>query len=134
MTRDHRKLRATVVALGLAVASAMQAVAVEWSAVSPAELEGEVTVWSWNIAAASLKKLVPPFNEIYPNVTVDVNMTGTNLQSRFLLSLSAGVGAPDISQLQLAEAQRYVRTGRMTDLTPVAQRYEKDFPASFWAD
>jgi ABC-type glycerol-3-phosphate transport system substrate-binding protein len=54
------------------------------------------------------------------------------MQSRFLLSLSAGVGAPDVSQLQLAEAARYSRTRRLTDLTPVARKYEKDFPASFW--
>ena len=102
------------------------------SSVSPTDLTGDVQVWGWNIAAASLDKLVPPFNEIYPKVRVHVNMTGANLQSRFLLSLSAGVGAPDISQLQLAEAARYSRTRRLTDLTEVARKYEKDFPASFW--
>jgi len=66
----------------------------------PAEVHGQVVVWGWNIASASLSKLVPSFNAIYPGVCVDVSMTGTNLQSRFLLSLSAGVGAPDVSQLE----------------------------------
>jgi len=100
--------------------------------ISPTDLTGNIQVWGWNIAAASLEKLVPPFNDIYPRVIVHVNMTGAYLQSRFLLSLSAGVGAPDVSQLQLAEAARYSRTRRLTDLTPVARKYEKDFPASFW--
>lgn len=99
---------------------------------APSDFRGDLQVWGWNIAAASLNKLVPAFNTKYPNVVVHVNMTGTNLQSRFLLSLSANVGAPDISQLQLAEAARYARTRKLTDLTAVAQQYEKDFPASFW--
>jgi len=98
----------------------------------PATLRGNIQVWGWNIAAGSLNKLVPLFNRIYPHTVVNINMTGTNLQSRFLLSLSAGVGAPDISQLQLAEAARYSRTSRLTDLTPVAKKYEGSFPASFW--
>ncbi|MBP8128718.1 MAG: extracellular solute-binding protein [Candidatus Hydrogenedentes bacterium] len=100
--------------------------------VDAAALHGGLQVWGWNIAAASLNKLVPAFNARFPHVAVNVNMTGANLQSRFLLSLSAGVGAPDISQLQLAEAQRYAVTRRLTDLTPVAQCYAAAFPASFW--
>jgi len=59
-------------------------------------------------------------------------MTGANLQSRFLLSLSAGVGAPDISQLQLREAPRYSITQKLTDLTPLASKYANAFPPSFW--
>ena len=100
--------------------------------VRPEQIEGDLQVWGWNIAAASLNKLVPGFNEVYPHVRINVNMTGANLQSRFLLSLSAGVGAPEVSQLQLAEASRYARTLRLTDLTPVAEKYASQFPASFW--
>ena len=61
---------------------------------APERVEGDIQVWSWNIAAASLNRLIPMFNERYPKVSVRVNMSGMNLQSRFLLSLSAGVGAP----------------------------------------
>lgn len=109
-----------------------QAAPVPTDSLPPASVEGDLQVWGWNIAAGSLNKLVPAYNAIYPNVAVRVNMTGANLQSRFLLSLSAGVGAPDISQLQLAEAPRYALTRRLTDLTEVAKRYESLFPASFW--
>jgi lactose/L-arabinose transport system substrate-binding protein len=102
------------------------------SSIPPANVSGAPVIWGWNIAAASLEKIIPAFNEIYPNVKAHVSPTGMNLQSRFLLSLSAGVGAPDISQLQLAEAVRYARTRKLTDLTPVAKKYENAFPSSFW--
>jgi ABC-type glycerol-3-phosphate transport system substrate-binding protein len=97
-----------------------------------AEVRGEIQAWAWNIAAASLEKLVPAFNEKYPDVDVNVVISGTNVQSRLLLSLSAGVGAPDVCSLQSVEAPFYARTGRMTDLTPVAAKYEKEFAPAFW--
>ncbi len=95
-------------------------------------LRGDLQVWSWNIAAKALMGLIPEFNRRYPNVHVKVDMNGTNMQSRLLLSLSAGVGAPDVSQLQLTDAQRYIATGRLADLTLVAAEYERMFPASRW--
>ncbi len=98
----------------------------------PNAVSGQIEVWGWNIAAKSLQKLVPGFNRRYSHVKVKVDMTGANLQSRFLLSLSAGVGAPDVSQLQRVDAPKYIATRRMTDLTPVAGRYEKMFPPSLW--
>lgn len=120
------------VVLALAFRVAADSCLVPSEGVKPGEVEGDLQVWGWNIAAASLNKLIPSFNARFPKVAVHVNMTGANLQSRFLLSLSAGVGAPDISQLQLAEAQRYAVTRRLTDLTAVAQRYAGSFPDSFW--
>src|SRR5215213_2465856 len=56
----------------------------------PQQLRGHVTAWSWNIAAKSLRAVVPDFRKRYPNVDVDVEMTAANIQTRFLLSLSAG--------------------------------------------
>src|SRR5688572_18911954 len=101
----------------------------------PGRLSARLTVWSWNIAAKSLRSLVPTFQKTRcPGVDVNVEMSGTNLQTRFLLSLSAGAGAPDIMQLQCHEASRYTATGRLTDLTAVAAKYEKDFPAASWAN
>ncbi len=106
----------------------------EAPALEPDQVVGDLQVWAWNIAAGSLNTLVPGFRRSYPNCQVDVHMSGANLQSRFLLSLSAGVGAPDISQLQIREAPRYSVTGRLADLTDVAGKYASMFPASFWQD
>ncbi len=94
--------------------------------------EGKVTVWSWNIAAKSLKHLAPVFERTQPAVKVDVDMTGARMQTRLMLSLAAGVGAPDVSQFELTDAPRYIATGRLTDLTSVAAKYKTMFPASLW--
>jgi ABC-type glycerol-3-phosphate transport system substrate-binding protein len=101
---------------------------------APAEVEGELEIWAWNIAAASLKNLFPSFNEQYPNVNVKMTMSGANMMARFMLSLSAQVGAPDISQMQASDGPRYTSTGRLTDLGPVAMQYADDFAPSSWAN
>lgn len=99
---------------------------------APESLNADLQVWAWNIAAASLNELAPGFEKQFPGCKLFVNMTGRNLQSRFLLSLSAGVGAPDVAQLQQREAPRYGMTGKLADLTAVAKPYENAFAASFW--
>src|SRR5579862_2962520 len=102
------------------------------TSVSPERLSGELTVWSWNIAAKSLQRLVPAFERRAPHVKVDVDMTGAQMQTRLMLSLAAGVGAPDVSQLQLTDAPHYIATERLADLSPVAEKYRALFPASVW--
>lgn len=99
---------------------------------NPDQARGTVDVWSWNIAAKSLQRLTPAFRKRYPAIRPKVEMTGANVEARLLLSLASDVGAPDVCQLQCEEALRYIETGRLTDLTPVAARYEKDFPPALW--
>ena len=100
--------------------------------VPPEQLQGEVTVWAWNIAAKSLAQLGPEFTRKAPNVKVKVDMTGARMQARLMLSLASNVGAPDVSQFELSDAPRYIATGKLADLTPVAEKYRKMFPASLW--
>ena len=78
--------------------------------------------------------MMPAFSYAYPKVDVTINMSGAQLQARFMLSLVAGVGAPDVSQLQLQEVPRYSCTGRLTDLTLVAAKYRDAFPENVWKD
>ena len=100
----------------------------------PEQVTGNITVWGWNIAAKSLGSIVPAFNKRYPHVAVNVEMTGASVQTRFLLSLSSGRGAPDVTELQSYETPRYIATRRMADLTAVAAKYRKDFPPASWAN
>lgn len=99
--------------------------------VSSQKPRGDITVWSWNIAAKALQRLAPEF-EKQSAVRVHVDMTGARMQTRLMLSLAAGVGAPDVSQLQLTDAPHYIATGKLADLTPVAAKYRSLFPASLW--
>ena len=96
------------------------------------QANGSLTVWSWSIAAKSLQDLTPAFEKQDPHAKVEVDMTGARMTTRLMLSLAAGVGAPDVSQLQCQDAPHYSVTGRLTDLTPVAGRYKALFPASLW--
>jgi lactose/L-arabinose transport system substrate-binding protein len=106
----------------------------DWSAAeqSQEQLHAELEIWSWNIAAEALTHLIPEFERRHPGIHVRVNMNGARMQSRLLLALSAGVGAPDISQLQLVDAPRYTYTGALTDLTPIAAQYKERFPSPQW--
>src|SRR5579862_5379840 len=101
---------------------------------TPQPVHGDITVWSWNIAAKALQDISPGFEKRDPGAHVNVDMTGANMQTRFMLSLAAGVGAPDVSQLQLTDAPHYIATGKLADLTPVAAKYQLMFPPSRWAD
>jgi lactose/L-arabinose transport system substrate-binding protein len=93
---------------------------------------GDLHIWSWNIAAEALKAISPAYEATYPHVKVNVDMTGADMTMRFMLSLAAGTGAPDVSQLQMTDVPRYIATGCLTDLTPVAAKYKNSFPPSLW--
>ncbi len=96
--------------------------------------KGTITVWSWNIAAKALQDISPSFQQMNPGAHVNVDITGASMQTRFMLSLAADVGAPDVSQLQITDAPHYMATGKLADLTAVAAKYQSKFPASRWAE
>ena len=91
-----------------------------------------VEAWGWNIAGLSLKALAPVYEASRGDVDMDVKVSGTQMQSRFLLAMASGRGAPDVMQLQEREAGKYTDTKRLADLTGRVAKYEKDFPPSFW--
>jgi len=98
----------------------------------PEQIHGNLDVWSWNIAAESLKGLTPAYQAGHPHVKVHVDMTGADMTMRFMLSLAAGTGAPDVSQLQMIDVPHYIATGCLADLTQVAAKYKDSFPSSLW--
>jgi len=68
---------------------------------------GEITVWSWNIAAASLESVVEGFNAEYPDVTVIVEDLGNQqVFDRTLAACAAGgQGLPDVVSIENQEAE-----------------------------
>ena len=80
-------LRATsVAALALALAAgAAQA--------QDTDISGDITIWSWDIAAKELESVVPGFQAQYPNVTVTVEDLGNQqVFDRTLAGCAAGGG------------------------------------------
>jgi len=70
---------------------------------------GEITIWSWNIAASSLKATVAGFNKLHPDIKVTVQDLGN--QPTFDKSIAAcaagGVGLPDIVSIENGKAENY---------------------------
>ena len=71
------------------------------------ELSGDISIWSWNIAAAGLEAVVPLFKEQYPNVNVTVEDLGNQqVFDRLLAGCAAGgTGLPDIVSIENREAE-----------------------------
>jgi lactose/L-arabinose transport system substrate-binding protein len=88
----------------LACASVALAVAMTGSAFAQS---GEITVWSWNIAASSLESVIAGFNEQYPDVTVTVEDLGNQqVFDRTLAGCAAGgSGMPDVLSIENHEAE-----------------------------
>ena len=68
---------------------------------------GEITAWSWNIAASSLEALITGFNAKYPDVTVKVEDLGNQqVFDRLLAGCAAGgTGLPDVVSIENHEAE-----------------------------
>jgi lactose/L-arabinose transport system substrate-binding protein len=90
-------------------AAAMLAGAAFGIAGANAAPSGEITVWSWNIAAEALDMLVPDFNKQYPDVKVTVvNMGHGDVRDKALAGCAAGgTDLPDVITVENDEAEVY---------------------------
>jgi lactose/L-arabinose transport system substrate-binding protein len=92
-------------------AAVILAAGVGFGAAGAQAQSGEVTVWSWNIAASSLKAVADSagFKAMYPDITVTVEDLGN--QQVFDKSLAGcaagGEGLPDIVSIENFEAEIY---------------------------
>lgn len=70
---------------------------------------GEITIWSWNIAASSLKATIEGFNKQYPDVKVTVEDLGNQpTYDKSIAGCAAGgEGLPDIISIENGEAENY---------------------------
>ncbi|WP_332715123.1 ABC transporter substrate-binding protein [Pelagibacterium mangrovi] len=68
---------------------------------------GEITIWSWDVAASSLESTIEDFNAQYPDVTVTVQDLGNQqVFDRTLAGCAAGgSGLPDIISIENGEAE-----------------------------
>jgi lactose/L-arabinose transport system substrate-binding protein len=68
---------------------------------------GEITIWSWNVAASSLKSTIPGFNKQFPDVKVTVEDLGNQQTFDKMLAgcAAGGVGLPDIISVENHESE-----------------------------
>src|SRR6185369_10275722 len=72
-------------------------------------VSGDLTIWSWNIAASSLKATVAGFNKQFPDVKVTVQDLGNQpTYDKSIAGCAAGgEGLPDIVSIENGEAENY---------------------------
>ena len=101
-----------------------------------AEVSGEITVWSWDVAATALDRLGDEFEADHPDTTVNVVDVGyDNAYDKLSVGLQAGSGLPDVVTIETDRAPGYINefpTG-LVDLTPVLGDDEGDFDPFKWS-
>lgn len=103
---------------------------------STAAVKGDITVWSWDVAAKALKRLAPVFEQRHPGVKVTVVDIGyDNAYDKITVGLKSGKGLPDVVTVEGNRMQTYIGNfpNGFFDLTSVAAPYKKDFDPAAWA-
>ena len=104
-----------------------------------AHLKGDITVWSWNVAADALKSVVPAFNRQYPNVKVSVVDPGHDAVFNRGLSGCAAGGSdlPDVYTVENQVAEMFWSRfpDCFTDLSTLgADKLVNDFAPFKWTE
>jgi lactose/L-arabinose transport system substrate-binding protein len=106
------------------------------SAAPSVALSGSITVWSWDVAAAALKRLVPAFEAANPGTTIDVQDIGyDNAYDKISVGLQAGSGLPDVTTIETDHMQPYISKfpDGFMDMTAQAAGLKDQFDPSKWA-
>ncbi|UOQ89990.1 sugar ABC transporter substrate-binding protein [Agromyces endophyticus] len=100
-----------------------------------AKVDGEITIWSWDVAATALERLAPEFEAEHPGTKINVVDVGyDNAYDKLSVGLQAGSGLPDVVTVETDRAPGYINefpTG-LVDLTPAFGDDEADFDPFKW--
>ncbi len=106
-------------------------------AVTPgAEVSGEITVWSWDIAAVSLERLATEFQKKHAGTTVKVVDVGyDNAYDKISVGLQAGSGLPDVLTIETDRAPGYINEfpKGFVDLDPIFSDKKADYDPFKWS-
>ncbi|MGC3995517.1 MAG: sugar ABC transporter substrate-binding protein [Propionicimonas sp.] len=70
---------------------------------------GEITVWSWDVAATALKRLGTEYQSSHPGTTINVVDIGyDNAYDKISVGLQAGSGLPDLLTIETDHASGYL--------------------------
>lgn len=87
----------------------------ETAEVDPASVTGEITYWSFTDYA---NNLVKEFNEVYPNVTVDLQVFGGDeYKTKILTALQSQDGVPDMFDLEEGYIYEFLDSDLIADLS-----------------
>lgn len=101
-----------------------------------AKVSGSITVWSWDAAAVSLKRLAKVYEKKHARTTIKVVDIGyDNAYDKLSVGLQAGTGLPDVVTIETDHTPGYLSQfpKGFIDLTPVIGDKKADFDPSKWA-
>ncbi|MGV8894928.1 MAG: ABC transporter substrate-binding protein [Rhodoglobus sp.] len=101
-----------------------------------ADVSGEITVWSWDVAATALKRLGSEYESSHPGTKITVVDVGyDNAYDKLSVGFKAGSGLPDIVSIETDRAPGYITEfpKGFADLTPVIGDKQADFDPSKWS-
>lgn len=96
---------------------------------------GEITIWSWDVAATALKRLGADYEKAHKGTKINVVDIGyDNAYDKISVGLQAGTGLPDVITLETDKNQSYITQfpKGFTDLTPVFGDEKADFDPFKW--
>lgn len=98
------------------------------------DISGYIEVGGWPSGDDAFKAAMAGFNEMYPNIEVELVFTDTTAHHQALqTSLAAGSGAPDVAMVEGAYIAQYKNSLALTDLNTLgAQDYKDDFGPFKW--
>lgn len=98
------------------------------------DIEGYIEVGGWPSGDVGFKAAMEGFNELYPNIEVELVFTDTTAHHQSLqTSLAAGSGAPDVAMVEGAYIAQYKNSLALCDLNQFgAQDYADDFVPFKW--
>jgi len=101
-----------------------------------AKVSGSITVWSWDAAAVSLKRLAGAYEKEHSGTSIKVVDIGyDNAYDKLSVGLQAGTGLPDLVTIETDHTPGYLSQfpAGFTDLTPIIGDKKADFDPSKWA-
>ena len=98
------------------------------------DIKGYIEVGGWPSGDDGFKAAMEGFNEMYPNIEVELVFTDTTAHHQSLqTALAAGSGAPDVAMVEGAYIAQYKNSLALCDLNQFgAQDYKDDFGPFKW--
>ncbi|MFQ4149846.1 sugar ABC transporter substrate-binding protein [Arthrobacter sp. LAPM80] len=98
-----------------------------------ADVTGQITVWSWDVAATALKRLASSYTKEHPGTTINVVDIGyDNAYDKMSVALQAKSGLPDVVTVETDHMPAYIHQfpKAFTDLTPLVGDAKSEFDPS----
>mgnify|MGYP004496635151 CR=1 FL=1 len=101
------------------------------------EIGGKITIWSWNAPGEGLEAAIPAYQELHPDVEIDVQDVGNPAIWEKITTGMAGGGSglPDVMNIGVDYMGNYIEKfpGQLVDLRTLgADSLEAEFPPGAW--